>query len=164
MLGYVLITERGGTEALFAQILPDMRNAGLSIAGAVQDAADPDDMRSDMTLTMLNDGQRIKISQDLGPQATGCRLDTNALETAVGLTCDQLRTGHHDLLLVNKFGKQEAAGEGFVQAIGLAFDADIPVLIAVPSRFATLFLDWSGGMGAELTTDTALRWALDSAR
>lgn len=159
MLGYVLISERGGAQTLFAQMVQPLRDAGIRPAGAIQTVNNP----SEMTLRLLPSERLIKISQDLGPLATGCRLDADALESAVGEICEGLRGGDVDLLLINKFGKQEANGSGFIQAIELAMTCDIPVLIAVPSHLADAFAAWSGGAGTQLTPDTVLSWALKAA-
>jgi hypothetical protein len=83
-----------------------------------------------MDVRVLPDGAVLRISQDLGPQARGCRLDPAALETAVGLVTVSLSSGV-DLLIVNKFGKHEAGGRGFRDVIAEAVALDIPVLVGL---------------------------------
>ena len=57
--------------------------AGLRLAGGVQTSHDrPDRDLCDMDLTLLPDGPALRISQDLGPLAQGCRLDADALAAA----------------------------------------------------------------------------------
>jgi len=44
-----------------------------------------------------------------------------------------------DLLIINRFGKRESAGQGLAYLIERALDADIPVVIAVSAH---RFADW----------------------
>ena len=66
----------------------------------------------DMDVRVLPNGPMIRISQNLGRAARGCRLDAGALEAAVVMAERGIAAGA-DLLIVNKFGKQEAEGHGF---------------------------------------------------
>lgn len=159
MLGYVLISERGGAEALFADLVPQLRARGLSLAGAVQLTTPQTPDRPAMHLQVLPDGPKIKISQSLGPQATGCRLDPGALEDTVARVSDYIRRNPVDLLLINKFGKQEAIGAGFIAAIELAMDRDIRTLIAVPHHLQDQFDEWSQGMAVQINSGDIVRWA-----
>lgn len=159
MLGYVLISERGGAQALFAELVPQLRAQSIGLAGAVQVTVDQPGDRPAMYLQILSDGQRIKISQDLGPQATGCRLDPGALEETVGRVSNDIRHGQVDLLLINKFGKQEAAGAGFIAAIELAMDQGIRCLITVPAHLKDQFDNWSQGEATQILPTDILEWA-----
>jgi hypothetical protein len=60
-----------------------------------------------------------------------------------------IRAGAH-LVIINRFGKLEVSGRGFVDEIRQAVAADIPVVIAVPQH---LFMPWTrfcAGMGVKL--------------
>ncbi|AMY70710.1 3-dehydroquinate dehydratase [Frigidibacter mobilis] len=63
-----------------------------------------------MELRLLPSGGLLRISQDLGPAAQGCRLDADALEAAVMATEAALAAAPADLLVVNRFGRLEAEG------------------------------------------------------
>ena len=82
-----------------------------------------------MQLQVLPNGPVIRINQNLGREARGCRLDGGALEQAVVEV--SRRTQSAQALIVNKFGKLEAAGRGYVPLIVEALDNGIPVLIGV---------------------------------
>ena len=86
-----------------------------------------------MVVEDLYSGARALISKDRGNLARGCRLDHDVL-SAVMLAVERSLTGNVDLLIINKFGKEEAEGRGFRQAIGMAVEREIPVLIGVPTR------------------------------
>ena len=92
----------------------------------------------------------------MGKLATGCSLDPEGLEEAAGLIRAQLDASP-DLLLLNKFGKQEAEGQGFRALIGAALSQGTPVLIGVGRAKLPAFLEFAGEMGEELSTSpTAL--------
>lgn len=105
-----------------------------------------------MDVRVLPDGAVLRISQDLGPQARGCRLDPATLETAVGLVAASLSSGA-DLLIVNKFGKHEADGRGFRNVIAEAVALDIPVLVGLNSLNQTAFETFAEGLAIELPPD-----------
>ncbi len=116
---------------LLVEIVAALRSRDFQLAGAIQHNTDGGDRcRCDMTLEDLSSGHRIDISERRGPEARGCRLDSFALEESVGLVTHSLSDGR-DLLVVNRFGKREAEGHGFRQAIEKAMELGVPVLVAV---------------------------------
>lgn len=123
---------------------------GRRLAGVLEhEEPRPDRARCDMILEELSAGRRIAISEDRGPLARGCRLDTAAMAEAIQLVSRALREGP-DLLLLNKFGKTEAEGGGFRPLIGQALELGVPVLIAVPLRNLDAWRNFAGGMGREI--------------
>ena len=66
-----------------------------------------------MDVRVLPDGPVLPISQVLGPQVRGSRLEPAPLETDVGLVAARLSSGP-DLLFINTFGTHEAEGRGGV--------------------------------------------------
>jgi hypothetical protein len=86
-------------------------------------------------LRSLGTGERFSIFQDLGPGSTTCHLaEAGALAAAAAVRRD-IAAGC-DLVLLNKFGKLEAAGGGLRDAFGAAMEAGVPVLTSVSSAFA----------------------------
>ena len=71
-----------------------------------------------------------------------------------------------DLVVVNKFGKQEALGEGLRDEIAKAAMAGLPVLLAVRLDFLPAWRAFVGEDWAELAADadTVERWAIDATR
>lgn len=107
-IAFTMSPGRGDTDLLLLQLSDRLARRGLRLCGTVQINTDrPDDDPCDMDVKVLPDGPVIRISQALGRESHGCRLDPQALETAVGLTELQLADGA-DVLLINKFGKHEA--------------------------------------------------------
>lgn len=119
----------------------------------------------DMDVRVLPDGAILRISQDLGPQARGCRLDPAALETAVGLVAAGLSSGA-DLLIVNKFGKHEAEGRGFRDVIAEAVALGIPVLVGLNALNRPAFESFAEGLAIQLPPEPALlmAWVEDVAK
>ena len=102
---------------VLAEAVRFLKRAGLNVAGAIQwNEPLPDRRRCSMTLEDLASGRRILASEDRGPHARGCHLDTGTLEEAAALAAASIESGV-DLVILNRFGKQEAAGRGFRQAM-----------------------------------------------
>jgi hypothetical protein len=78
----------------------------------------------------------------------------------IGIRLSRALTRHPDLVALNRWGSQEAAGEGLTQVLAEAIERDIPVVIAVPEA---LFQDWlatTQGLAVRLQPqfDSLERW------
>jgi hypothetical protein len=58
-----------------------------------------------------------------------------------------------DLVIVNRFGRQEREGKGLSYLIERALSADIPVVIAVPSHRFADWIKFADGMSVKLHCD-----------
>ena len=130
---------------------------GVRVHGAIQVNRDRSDgQRCDMDIRILPEGREIRVSQSLGLGARGCRLDSGALETAVASVGASLGP-NADLLIVNKFGKQEACGAGFRVLIGDAITYGVPVLTCVNALNQEAFDRFAAGLQVRLDAcETAL--------
>lgn len=154
-LAFTIAPGRGETNVLLANVAECLIQRGIRVAGTVQiDTERGDDRKCDMDVKVLPDGPLIRISEDRGVGARGCRLDTDALEGAVSDTEAALAKGA-DLLLVNKFGKHEAEGRGFRAAIAMALEMDIPVLVGVNKLNRAAFVAFCGTGAEELPAELA---------
>ncbi|WP_226554290.1 DUF2478 domain-containing protein [Celeribacter naphthalenivorans] len=164
MLGYVMAEGRGEVDALLAALAERLLAAGHRVTGAVQINTDlPNDTKCRMELQLLPSGERIQISQSLGALSKGCRLNPEGLEQAVFQTERGLEAGA-DLVLINKFGKQEVEGRGFRTLIGEALAQGVPVIVGVNAKNIAGFLDFAGEFAEELAPEgEALRdWCLET--
>ena len=153
-LGYVTLAGRGRTDELLAGVASQLEDAGLRLAGTVQTNLERlDRSKCDMDLRVLPDGPVLRISQDLGEGSRGCRLNTGALETAVAEV--QARLDGVEVLLVNKFGKQEALGRGLAPVIAEALSRGLTVLVGVNGLNLPAFLDFTGEVAEALLPDPA---------
>jgi len=158
-IGYLSAEGVGGTDLLLHDLATRAAARGLRFCGTVQINSDcGPDRPCDMDVRILPDGPVIRISQSLGPGARGCRLDPDALEQAVAHTSARLAAGC-DLLIVNKFGKQEADGRGFRVVIADALGADIPVLVGVNRLNLARFEAFTEGLAEPIAPDAG---ALDT--
>ena len=158
-IAYTMAPGRGDTDLILQQVASSLVGAGYRPAGIAQintecEGAGP----CDMDVQVLPDGPKIRISQSLGAQAKGCRLDPEALETAVGLVQGQL--ANSDCLIVNKFGKHEADGRGFRPVIADALAMGLPVCVGLNKLNAAAFTEFCDGLAVELAPDqdTILSW------
>lgn len=153
-LGYVRLPEPGQTDAFLAGLASHLQGQGLKLAGTVQVNSGGDCAEHcDMDLHVLPAGPILRISQNLGPSASGCRLDAGALEEAVALS--RVRLQGADLLIVNKFGKHEAEGRGFRELIAEALAQGLPVVIGVNGQNVAAFHSFSGALAEPLAADAA---------
>ncbi|MGY6704804.1 DUF2478 domain-containing protein [Roseinatronobacter sp.] len=165
MLACVSIAGKGLTDACLAQAVALIQAQGLRLAGTVQSNLQrADRRRCDMDLHILPDGPVLRISEDRGAHARGCLLDAGVLETAVAATLDRLDRA--DLLVVNKFGKQEVEGRGFVPVIAEALARDLPVLVGVNPLNHGAFHTFADGMAQDLVAapDIIAAWAVTQYR
>jgi len=164
MLGYVTSEGRGAADRLLAEAAHRLLDEGWPLAGVIQENIEnPSRGRCDMVLQVLATDRMVRISQDLGPMARGCRLDTAGLEQAVCLV-ERALDARPRLVIVNKFGKQEIEGRGFRPVIGRALAEDIPVLVAVNAANLEAFQAFAEGLGEAdaPSLDGILRWAHDA--
>jgi nucleoside-triphosphatase THEP1 len=154
-LAYTMAPGRGDTDLILFKLAKVLAARGLRCCGTVQINSERGDTGPcDMDVRVLPDGPILRISQDLGRSARGCRLDPAALETAVGLVAANLEQGA-DALIVNKFGKHEAEGRGFRTLIAEALSMGIPVLVGVNALNLPAFHEFSQGFGVSLPCESA---------
>lgn len=153
LIAAVIATGQGQLDAVLTDVAAGLMAEGMHLAGVVQtNCTRPDRRNCDMDVRVLPDGPVIRISQDLGAQARGCRLDPAALEQAVAIVGPRLDAGA-DLLILNKFGKHEADGRGFRDLIGEALARGIPVLTGVNALNRAAFEAFADGAAEVLPAD-----------
>lgn len=148
-IAYTMAPGRGDTDQLLFTLAQDLASLGYRTCGTVQINTECGTHPCDMDVRVLPDGPVLRISQNLGRDAKGCRLDPSALETAVGLVEMRLEPGV-DVLIVNKFGKHEADGRGFRTVIADAISREIPVLVGVNPLNLIAFQEFVGGEATQL--------------
>lgn len=164
MLGFVTIAEgAGAADRLLTATAETLQARGLRLAGAVQHNIERADRDCDMQLRILGTDAVIGITQDLGSCAQGCRLDGGALAQAVALAESVLARGA-DLVIVNKFGKQECYGNGFRAFIAEALVQGVPVLLSVAPEQLPGFHAFAGALAEPVTPETTTLWCESRAR
>lgn len=152
-IAYVMAPGRGDTDLVMFGAAQRLAEQGLRLAGTVQvNTEKADGGPCDMDVQILPDGPTIRISQSLGRESRGCRLDPAALETAVGLTDKMLAQGA-DCLLLNKFGKHEAEGRGFRDTIAVALAQGIPVVMGANRLNLEALLEFTDNCAQQIPAD-----------
>lgn len=140
-------------DKLLAEVVHQLKRRGYRVGGVVQsNVPQPDGRRCYMVLEELTSRQTVSISQQQGPGSRGCKLNSAAFEHAVGLVEASLHDGL-DILILNRFGKQESEGRGFATTIAKAVDANIPTLIAVKPDYADAWHQFCGEEGQVIKAD-----------
>lgn len=120
------------TDRLLSAVADRLAQDGVRLSGALRPAAAGIGTgRCSSDLWLLPDGPLVRITQDLGPGSSACRMDAGAMEEAAGLATSRLLAGGVDLVLLNKFGLSEAEGRGFRTLIAEALGRGVPVLTGV---------------------------------
>lgn len=137
-----------------------LRDAGLAIAGLVQlNSFVRDPQKCDMDVEELYSGAVLRLSEDRGKEALGCRLDRSKLAEAAGLL-GQAFGNPLDLFVLNKFGKTEGEGGGLRDVLARAVALEIPVIVGVPFRNLDQWRAFAGEMSNECAVDAEVvqRW------
>ncbi len=131
-----------------------LRESGLSVAGLVQlNTFERDPGKCDMAIEELYSGTVLQLSEDRGKEARGCRLDRSILTEAAGLLLAALKN-KPDLLVLNKFGKVEAEGEGLRDALARAVELEVPIVVGVPFRNLDQWRIFAGDLAEECAVDS----------
>jgi nucleoside-triphosphatase THEP1 len=156
-------------DRVLAECAEALSQTGARLGGVVQSNPPvPGRRRCAMSLKDLATGAETRISQDLGDESAACRLDHAALAQA-SLGVERGLEAGVDLLIINRFGKQEAQGGGFRAAIASALLAETPVLTGVSRANLDAGRAFAGGAVTELAADPGaiLAWcraAIDQRR
>ncbi|WP_420132365.1 DUF2478 domain-containing protein [Rhodopseudomonas sp.] len=142
-------------DSLLADFAAERLHAGERLGGLVQrNIKDASGRRVDMQVIDLMTGAAIGISQTLGGGAGSCKLDAAGLaDSAQAVT--RAIAGNAALVIINKFSKQEATGQGLRAEFAETIVAGLPLLTAVPEKCAEAWRDFTGNSGIELPCERA---------
>ncbi|MDF1668946.1 MAG: DUF2478 domain-containing protein [Roseovarius sp.] len=159
-IAYICAPRTGEVDLVLEEFSLELAQRGVTTSGLVQvNSYQVGRHKCDMDVRVLPDGPTIRISQSLGNNAKGCRLDPAALERAVSDVNLRL-TRFPEVLIVNKFGKHEASGRGFRDTIAEALIQNTPVVVGVNQLNFKAFQEFCGGSETHVqASSTALmRW------
>ncbi|MBU6445372.1 MAG: DUF2478 domain-containing protein [Alphaproteobacteria bacterium] len=165
-LGVMVYENSLEADDLLAQVAAVLAAEGYRLGGAVQSSVHrPGRRKCDMYLRDLLSGEEILISLDRGNEARGCRLDPDAF-ARVSLWGEQALSAGVDLLVVNKFGKEEAQGRGLRPLIAEALIAGIPVMLGVSTLNLPDFEAFAGELAMRLPPqhEAILSWCRRAVR
>ncbi|MGE4483154.1 DUF2478 domain-containing protein [Acidocella sp.] len=144
-LAAILYGTEDDTQTVLAGMAQRLSTEGYRIGGILQPrlACGP---RTPPKAVDLLTGRHIPLCQTLGPGARACHLDPSGLADAAMCLRNAIEA-QVDLIIVDKFGKQEAQGGGMRDEIAEAVLAGIPVLAAVAMRVYPAWEEFTGGYG-----------------
>jgi len=149
-LAAILYRPEDDVDALLADFANALLRDGERIGGIVQrNLKDEAGRLNGMLVIDLMTGRDISICQPLGSSATACKLDPAGLAEA-SLAVSRAIAEDVELIIVNKFSKQEAAGHGLRSELAEAVIAGGPVLTAVPEKCLDAWRDFTGDRGTTL--------------
>lgn len=147
---------RGETDRLISEAAAALEARGLRLRGIVKVLQDRPEgaHHCDMDVRVLPGGGVIRITQSLGPEAEGCRLNPAAIAEAVAAV-EASKEAPADLFVLNKFGPEEAEGRGFRAAIADALSRGTPVLVGLGggAQSRAAFAQFSAGLAEALPAD-----------
>lgn len=168
-IGTVGAVGRGETDRLISEAAARLEASGLRLSGIVKVLQDmpADSHHCDMDVRVLPSDKTIRITQSLGTESTGCRLNPAAIADAVASVEAEACTdsgAKADLFVLNKFGPEESEGRGFRAAIAAALEQDIPVLVGMSGGAdnKAAFAAFSAGLAEPLPADVGaiVDWCL----
>jgi hypothetical protein len=121
---------RAEVQHVFRTLVERWRTS-LRLAGVIAEDHDlPGRACSAGYLRNVATAERFSIFADLGPGAAACHLDGAGVLSAAQSVRRDIAAGC-DLVLLSKFGKLEAAGEGLAGAFTAAIEARVPLVTSV---------------------------------
>jgi molybdate transport system ATP-binding protein len=149
-LAAVLYRPEDDVDTLLADFAGDLLRGGRRVGGIVQrNLKDTAGRPIGMQAVALLSGRQISICQPLGSGAMSCKLDPGGLAEAA-LAVTRAIAEDAELIVINKFSKQEAAGHGLRSEFAEAILAGIPVLTAVPEKCFHAWIEFTGDRGTTL--------------
>jgi hypothetical protein len=144
-------------DQVLREFATDLKARGYRAVGLVQTGHHCTDTPQ-LSAMLVHSGEELQLFQNLGTCSTGCRLDVGQLLDAGVQIAGAIDEGA-DLVIVNRFGRQEREGKGLSYLVERALSADIPVVIAVPSHRFADWIRFADGMSVKLRCN---RKALDA--
>ena len=145
----VLYRSQDDVDALLADVAESLAREGVRVGGVVQRNLKGASGKTGMLALDLMTGREISICQPLGSGAMACKLDAGGLAEA-SVAVARAISAEVDLLVINKFSKQEASGKGLRAEFAEAIMAGVPLLTAVPEKCLDDWRAFTGDIGTTL--------------
>ncbi|HEY4204645.1 MAG TPA: DUF2478 domain-containing protein [Xanthobacteraceae bacterium] len=156
-----LVYEAGqDPDRLLLAFATELQGQGLRPVGLVQ-RGHHDAGAAALPALLLHTDEEFDLFQDAAAYTAGRRLDVEKLAHARARMTAAVTEGA-DLLIVNRFGRQELEGRGLAQLIEHALGRDVPVVVPVPSFRFDDWIKYVEGMCVKLACERSsldLWWA-----
>ncbi|WP_234052180.1 MULTISPECIES: DUF2478 domain-containing protein [unclassified Xanthobacter] len=151
--------DREVIQSLLAEAARRLRAGGVHVLGVVEDMV-PGIAHHEVMLLDLASGATHRLHQDLGPGSSGCALDPEGLaaacagvENAIAARLAQGGAGADTVVILSKFGRQEAEGRGLTSAFHAAVAAEFSVLTSVSPSVAGEWVNFAGDMARVVSAE-----------
>jgi len=141
---------------LLANLSQTLRQRGHRVGGVLQRPGKCGPQTLQEAVDIMT-GRCTSLCQTLGSGSESCRLDTGGLAEAAGWV-QRATEENVELIIIDKFGKQEAQGKGLRAEISQAALSGIPVLTAVSRRVLPDWQEFTGGYGTILICRPDIAW------
>jgi len=145
-------------QALLKDIAARLTARGLRVVGVVENVNSSPNPCKAMELRSLDDGRIFGISQNLGSASRACNLHPEGLALACAAVQESIAKGA-DVVIISKFGKQEAIGSGLSDAFGAAIGAGLPVMTSVAPSMMDGWRKFAGELAECVPVDEVRREA-----
>ena len=152
MIGVVHGAPGSVVQRLFAQVVAELQGSARLAGVLSEEHRLPDRGCSAGHLRSIASGEVFPIFQDLGRGSTACHLDGGGLVAAAAAVRRDLAAGC-DLVVLSKFGKLEAEGQGLRDAFAAAIEAGLPVLTSVSPAFEAAWRNYAVPLFVMLPAD-----------
>jgi len=131
-------------DAVLSAAVELLRSNGLRVGGLLQHFGETlSNGKRAMYVEDLSNGERIRLDIPRGKEAAGCTLDPDGLNRA-SCALKNAIAQRPDVLIINRFGKQEAEGHGMRAELAEAVSSGVPTVVAVSQN---LIADWDKFVG-----------------
>jgi len=146
----VLYRPEDDVDTMLARFAFERRRAGERLGGIVQvNDKDATGRQTGMSAVDLMTDRKVSLCQPLGSGAMACKLDAAGLAEA-SLAIGDAVAADVDLIVINKFSKQEAGGKGLRSEFADVILSGIPLLTAVPEKCLDAWVSFTGDRGTTL--------------
>lgn len=144
--------DRDVIQSLLVEAARRLRASGAHVIGVVEDML-PGVAHHEVMLLDLVSGATNRLHQDLGPGSAGCSLDPEGLaaacagvEAAIAARAAAGGPAGDTVVILSKFGRQEAEGRGLTTAFYAAVAAEFSVLTSVSPSVSAEWALFAGDM------------------
>lgn len=162
MIAYLRSIRATRSDQILAATARTLRAEGVRIAGVIQlNSYSEPFRRRQMDLECLDSGRIRRISRDTFGFADQRRIDAQTLKGIADCLHATMAESDPQLVILNRFGHQEAQGNGLSPVFAQALDRKIPLVTSLAPPLAEAFRAALGEAATELADDldAVLDWA-----
>lgn len=132
LTGVIIGADSATVLHLFETAAASLQRRGIKVAGVFAEPPGPQSACGAGALRNIASGKRRDIRLEMPPAGTSCTLDSGKVAAAGSDLIAEIPAS--DIIVLSKFGKLEAMGEGLMGAFQAAMAAGKPVLTSVSEK------------------------------